>query len=171
MTTTRQQVLRFERQGGEWVVNKTTWEDVEKSEFMLLEANPQPFTIEQWTFTNHSGGWFHPIHVHLVDAKVIARNTNGGKPFAWENGPKDTFYIGEGEFVTTLIQFETQPDGEGRYMIHCHNVSHEDHDMVVQFSAGNPLDNDPIKADPPLRDPLPLNAFPPVYRPGFPPGT
>jgi hypothetical protein len=50
------------------------------------------------------------VHVHLVDAKIIARNTNGGQPFAWERGPKDVFYVGEGEFVTTLIQFQTQPE-------------------------------------------------------------
>jgi len=42
---------------------------------------------------------------------------------------------------------------------------------MLQFSAGDKNANDPIKASPPFRDPLPLTAFPPVYRPGFPPGT
>jgi spore coat protein A len=163
--------LRFERQGGEWVVNKTTWEDVEKTDFTLLAANPQPFAVEQWVLSNHSGGWFHPVHIHLIDAKISARNTNGGKPFAWEGGPKDVFYLGEGEFVTALIQFKTQVNGEGRYMIHCHNLVHEDHDMMVQMSVGDLRKNDPITSARPLRDPLPATAFPPVYRPGFPPGT
>jgi spore coat protein A len=170
MATARRELV-FERQGGEWVINKTTWEDVEKTGFTLLAANPQPFTVEQWTITNKGGGWFHPVHVHLVDAKFIARNTNGGKPFPWEGGPKDVYYAGENESITMLIQFQTQPGGEGKYMIHCHNVSHEDHDMMVQYSVGDPRANDPITADPPKPDPLPATAFPPVYRPSFPAGT
>jgi len=69
------------------------------------------------------------------------------------------------------MQFDTQPGGEGKYMIHCHNTSHEDHDMMVQYSAGNPQSNDPVKSDPPVPDPLPPTAFPPVYRPQLPAGT
>ncbi|HET7822277.1 MAG TPA: multicopper oxidase domain-containing protein [Ornithinibacter sp.] len=163
--------LRFERQSGVWKVNGVTWEDVEATGFRLLFANPVPFSIEQWTMVNESGGWFHPVHVHLVNARIIARNTNGGKPFAWELGPKDVFYLGEGESVTALMQFATQPNGQGKYMIHCHNLVHEDHDMMVQFSAGNPADNDPVTSDPPVPDTTPADSFPPVYRPGFPAGT
>lgn len=163
--------LRFERDHGQWTVNGVTWQDVEASGFTKLFANPQPFDVEQWTITNDSGGWFHPVHIHLVEAKIIARNTNGGKPFAWETGPKDVFYAGEGESITTLMQFVTQPNGQGRYMIHCHNLSHEDHDMMVQFSAGDPRSNDPVTTDPPIRDTTPLNAFPAVYLPGWPAGT
>jgi len=32
-------------------------------------------------------------------------------------------------------------------MIHCHNLVHEDHDMMVQYEAGTGGD-DPIEADP-----------------------
>ena len=163
--------LRFERKHDSWVINGVTWEDVEASGFTKLFANPLPFSVEQWTLVNDSGGWFHPVHVHLIEGKIIARNTNGGKPFAWELGPKDVFYAGEGESVTALLQFNTLPNGEGKYMIHCHNLTHEDHDMMVQFAAGNPRDNDPVASDPPVLDTTPLNAFPPVYAPGFPPGT
>ena len=163
--------MRFERQGGEWTINGVTWEDVEASGFTKLFANPRPFDVEQWTIVNDSGGWFHPVHIHLIDAKIIARNTNGGKPFAWERGPKDVFYTGEGESVTVLMQFGTQPDGEGRYMIHCHNLSHEDHDMMVQFSAGDPRKNDPIATDPPVLDTTPVTSFAPRYRRRFPAGT
>ncbi len=163
--------LRFERDGGQWTINGVTWEDVETSGFTRLFANPRPFSVEQWTFVNSSGGWFHPVHVHLISAKIIARNTNGGRPFAWELGPKDVFYVGEGESVTTLIQFATQPGGEGKYMIHCHNLTHEDNDMMVQFSAGDPNDNDPITSDPPVLDPSAGATSPPVYLPGYPPGT
>ena len=42
------------------------------------------------------------------------------------------------------MRFENQV---GRYMMHCHNLVHEDHDMMVQFEVGDGGD-DPIKADP-----------------------
>jgi spore coat protein A len=32
---------------------------------------------------------------------------------------------------------------EGRYMIHCHNLVHEDHDMMSQFRVGPKRDDDP----------------------------
>ena len=154
-----------------WTINGVSWEDVEATGFKLLFANPAPFSVEQWTMVNESGGWFHPVHIHLINARIIARNTNGGKPFAWELGPKDVFYLGENESVTALMQFGTQPNGEGKYMIHCHNLVHEDHDMMVQFSAGNPNDNDPVASDRPVLDTTPVDSFPPVYRPEFPAGT
>jgi spore coat protein A, manganese oxidase len=170
MATVKRQ-LRFMRQHGLWTVNGVIWDDVERSGFTKLFGNPQPFAIEQWTIINESGGWFHPVHIHLIDAKIIARNTNGGKPFAWEGGPKDVFYAGENESITTLIQFDATRQDGGRYMIHCHNLVHEDHDMMVQFSVGDLRTNDPITTDPPIRDTRPVNAFPPVYRPLFPAGT
>jgi spore coat protein A len=170
MATVKRQ-LRFERQHGQWTINGVIWDDIERSGFTKLFGNPQPFAVEQWTIINQSGGWFHGVHIHLVDAKIIARNTNGGKPFAWELGPKDVFYAGENESITTLMQFDALPQEGGRYMIHCHNLVHEDHDMMVQYAVGDLRLNNPITADPPRRDTLPANAFPPVYRPLFPPGT
>ena len=163
--------LRFDRRGGRWTINGVTWQDVEATGFTELFANPAPFSVEEWTFINSSGGWFHPVHVHLVAAKITARNTDGAEPFAWERGPKDVFYLGEGESVTTLMQFVTQPNGQGKYMIHCHNLTHEDHDMMVQFAAGNPTDNDPVTSDPPVLDTTPADSFPPVYLPTLPAGT
>jgi len=167
--------LKVERVHGLWTISGVTWGDVERSGFTKLFGNPQPYDIEQWTITNASGGWFHPVHIHLIDAKIIARNTNGGKPFAWEGGPKDVFYAGENESITMLMQFSTQgtasPTEGGRYMMHCHNLVHEDHDMMVQFSVGDLRNNNPMTADPAIPDTLPANAFPPVYRPGLPAGT
>ena len=164
--------LKLERSKGEWRINDKTWADVEKSGFSLLFGNPKPYDIEQWTITNTSGGWFHPLHIHLIDAKVIARNTNGGKPFAWETGPKDTFYAGENETITALMQFDTGLGSTGgRYMVHCHNLVHEDHDMMVQFAVGDWLTNDPVSSAPPYVDPLPGDAYPARYRIDYAAGT
>lgn len=164
--------MRLERQNGTWKINDKTWTDVEKSGLSLLFANPKPYDIEQWTITNGSGGWFHPLHIHLIDAKIIARNTNGGKPFTWETGPKDTFYIGENETVTALMQFDTGLGSSGgRYMVHCHNLVHEDHDMMVQFAVGDWRNNDPVTSAPAYLDVSPMAASSPTYRTGYAAGT
>jgi hypothetical protein len=147
----RRRVLEFERGGGEWTVNGRTWQDVVDSGFREVVADPGLDDIEVWSLQNGGGGWFHPIHLHLVDQKILSRN--GRPPFDYELGPKDTVYVGENETVEVIIKFGPH---RGRYMIHCHNTSHEDHDMMVQFSVGLGADevdpHDPIATDPPRRD-------------------
>ncbi len=61
-------------------------------------------------------------------------------------------YIGEDEIVRLLIKFTTAPgcDG-GKYMVHCHNLPHEDHDMMQQFAVGDIEQYDPIHAAPPQK--------------------
>jgi spore coat protein A len=48
---------------------------------------------------------------------------------------------------------------KGRYMLHCHNLVHEDHDMMGQFGVGftpGEVDaNDPMTAAPAKVDNLP----------------
>ena len=63
-----------------------------------------------------------------------------------EVGPKDVVYIGEGETVRLLCTFASESHRTGRYMVHCHNLPHEDHDMMQQFAVGEPergWDEDP----------------------------
>jgi FtsP/CotA-like multicopper oxidase with cupredoxin domain len=145
--TTRQ--MRFDRSGGQWTINGTTWDDVVNSDYQMVLANPQLGDVEIWELHNNSGGWFHPVHIHLVDFKILDRN--GLPPEPYERGPKDTVYVGEGEVVRVIMRFERE---EGRYMIHCHNLVHEDHDMMGQFLVGKDSPTcDPIRADEPARQP------------------
>ena len=123
--------LEFVRQHGQWTVNGRTWEDVIRSNFTFLLAAPTPDSVEVWEFKNSSGGWNHPVHVHFVDFKVLSRN--GSPPLPQEKGPKDVVYLGENETVRVLIRFT---NGHGKYMMHCHNTVHEDHDMMGQFEMG-----------------------------------
>ena len=132
-------------------VNNTTWDDIVASNYQTVVANPQPDEVQIWEITNKSGGWFHPTHIHLVDFKILSRN--GKAPYNYELGPKDVAYVGENESVRLITRFAHQT---GRYMIHCHNLPHEDHDMMHQFSVGlkdgDVDENDPIWADPPADD-------------------
>jgi spore coat protein A, manganese oxidase len=120
---TRKWVL--ERKDGLWTINGKIW-DPERS-----DADVGLNDVEIWELTNKSGGWFHPLHIHLIDFKILDRN--GKPPFAYERGPKDTVYIGENETVRVIARFRPN---QGKYMMHCHNLVHEDHDMMTNFDVG-----------------------------------
>ena len=156
MTLTREMAvvrrrLEFKRDGGQWTINGRTWDDVIASGFREVVGNPGLGDVEVWTYQNGGGGWFHPVHMHLVDQQILSRN--GRPPFDYELGPKDVIYVGENESVDIIMRFGPN---RGRYMIHCHNLVHEDHDMMVQFSVGLGADevdpHDPIATDPAQRD-------------------
>ncbi|MGY1639298.1 multicopper oxidase domain-containing protein [Geodermatophilus sp. SYSU D00742] len=137
--------MELERTNGLWVINDQTWDDVVRSKYEKVFANVAPNSVEIWEVENSSGGWFHPLHVHLVDFQVLDRN--GQPPRPEERGPKDVVYVGEGETIRVLMRFEHE---EGRYMIHCHNLSHEDHDMMIQYQVGHhDIDCDSINTCPP----------------------
>lgn len=121
-------VMSFHRSGGLWTINGKTWKDVVRSNYSYVLADPLTDTTEIWEFRNDSGGWHHPVHMHFVDFKVLSRN--GRPPHDYELGPKDTVYVGEYDRVRVLVNFA---GGAGKYMIHCHNMVHEDHDMMGQF--------------------------------------
>ena len=145
----RTRQFEFKRDGGQWTINGTTWDDVINSGFQMVLANPGFGDVEIWELKNSSGGWFHPVHIHLVDFKILDRN--GQPPFAYEKGAKDVAYIGEGETVRVIMRFEHE---QGRYMMHCHNLVHEDHDMMAQFLVGvDSAVQDPINADRAARKP------------------
>jgi putative cell wall-binding protein len=55
---------------------------------------------------------------------------NGVAPPASERGWKDTVRVRPGETVTIAARFGGY---SGTYVYHCHNLEHEDHDMMAQF--------------------------------------
>ncbi|KQU67395.1 multicopper oxidase family protein [Phycicoccus sp. Root101] len=135
--------MNFVRANGQWTINGTTWEDVVRSRFMKVLANPRIDDVEIWELRNPSGGWHHPAHIHFIDFRILSRN--GRPPLPHELGAKDVVFLGENESVRLLIKFD---GGRGKYMIHCHNLVHEDHDMMSQFEirddvtpAHDPLSN------------------------------
>lgn len=142
----RTRTFRFERSSGLWQINGRTWEK------NRVDANPDFRNVEIWNLVNTGGGWVHPVHVHLVDSQILDRN--GRPPLPYERGWKDVFFIGENETVRIIARFGPN---QGKYMMHCHNIVHEDHDMMTQFEVGQG-GPDPITAAPakPLPPELPL---------------
>jgi spore coat protein A, manganese oxidase len=144
--STPQRTLSFDRNNGHWTINGKTWEDVIKSDFTAAIATPKLNDVEVWTLKNDHGGWFHPIHIHLIDFKILSRSGKTVGVFPYERGPKDVVYLGENETVKIIAKFGPQA---GRYMMHCHNLVHEDHDMMHQFWVKNPDPNaGPVDYDP-----------------------
>lgn len=120
--------FRFHRTNGEWRINGVGFADVENR----MLANVPRGTVEIWELENSSDGWSHPIHVHLVDFKVIARDGDRGvMPYEAE-GLKDVVWLGRGESV--LVEAHYAP-WDGVYMFHCHNLIHEDQDMMAAFNV------------------------------------
>ena len=115
----------FDQRNDMWVINGNTWDK------NRIDANPGLNDIEIWTFHNSHRDWFHTVHVHLVDFQILDRNRN--QPLPYERGWKDVVYGGEDEFIRVIARFERN---QGKYMIHCHNSVHEDHDMMTQFEVG-----------------------------------
>jgi len=152
--TTR--TMALVREHGRWTINGQTWDDVVASAYTKALASPPLNGVEVWEIQNDSGGWHHPLHIHLVDFRILDRelDRNGVRvaPRPNELGPKDVVYVGENERVRLIMCFGPQ---QGRYMIHCHNLVHEDHDMMGQFWVGGTGGDDPLTAAPPQPLPAP----------------
>src|SRR4051812_7883343 len=82
----RTRLMEFKRDGGQWTVNGRTWEDVINSNFTQVVAHPALGDVEIWDLKNSSGGWFHPVHIHLVDFKILSRN--GSRRVPTSRGPR-----------------------------------------------------------------------------------
>lgn len=83
-------------------------------------ARPRLGTVERWRFTTDV---HHPVHAHLVHFQV----EQDGTP-AW----KDTIDVGPTSRAEVLVPIEGY---RGRYVLHCHNLEHEDRMMMADFSV------------------------------------
>ncbi len=90
-----------------------------------------PFgSTEIWRFVNDSE-FPHPVHVHEVQFQVLTRQGGRNQRFPWEAGWKDTVLVFPGEAVEVIARFDRH---RGRYLMHCHNLVHEDLGMMANFS-------------------------------------
>jgi len=127
-----------------------------------ITENPNLGDTEIWEIYNATGD-AHPIHVHLVHFEILRRNKftadaveqpvhthDGGVGVGFrlenivvdtvtpvrvldaEQGPKDMVLCYPGEVTLIKMKF----DKPGRYVWHCHILSHEDHEMMRPFHVG-----------------------------------
>jgi spore coat protein A len=130
--------------------------------FEPITENPMPDDVEVWEVYNATED-AHPIHIHLVTFQIVNRESFagfvdpipgqqhdgtvgvGGKltltalggdvrpPAANEAGWKDTAVMLPGEVTRVIAKF----DRPGRYVWHCHILSHEDHEMMRPYQVGS----------------------------------
>jgi spore coat protein A len=90
-----------------------------------IEADVRLGEVEIWRFTSDV---HHPVHVHLDPFQVLSRR--GREPGPYDAGWKDTVDLAPSETVEVAVRFADYP---GRYLVHCHNLEHEDMAMMAAF--------------------------------------
>ncbi len=103
-------------------------------------------TTEEWLLRNDTlaGNWVHPVHIHFEEGRIIerTRRINVGLPtettinvplLPWEdanNSRRDVYSLPGQESLRIRLAFR---DFVGRYLIHCHNMNHEDAFMMLRW--------------------------------------
>jgi len=89
--------------------------------------------LEEWRFINNTNN-YHPMHVHGVLFQVYSRNGNTNL-LPNDKGWKDTVLVNPNETVSVLVKFS---DYSGQYLLHCHNLEHEDDGMMLNIQIDSP---------------------------------
>ena len=117
----RHRRFEFDKENEVWTINSKIF-DVEQP-----MAKPKRGTAEIWTLKG-KGSWHHPVHIHFEEGRILSRN--GVPPPPHESGRKDVYVLQPDEEVRVFIRFR---DFLGKYMMHCHNLVHEDHAMMLRW--------------------------------------
>jgi FtsP/CotA-like multicopper oxidase with cupredoxin domain len=117
--------FEFNTQHGNFTINGRRWDPARVDDFPILN------TTEEWTLFNSGGGWGHPVHIHLGRFRIIDIQGRAPRPGEFQ-GFKDVVWLGPNQQVKLIHQFW---NFTGRFVFHCHNGSHEDHDMMSQFEV------------------------------------
>ncbi|MCH1572330.1 MAG: multicopper oxidase domain-containing protein [Longimicrobiales bacterium] len=88
-------------------------------------------TTEVWRIVNETG-LAHPVHVHAGQFRVLSRTGSRGQVMPWEQGLKDTVLVLPQETVEIAVRFDRFP---GVFLMHCHNLEHEDAGMMMNFQV------------------------------------
>jgi spore coat protein A len=104
-----------------WLINGRPYDPIEPI------ARPRLGDVEIWQLSTDLD---HPIHLHLDQFQVLSRN--GRAPHRADAGWKDTVYLPATELAEIAVRFTDYP---GRYVLHCHNLEHEDMAMMATFTT------------------------------------
>jgi spore coat protein A len=92
-----------------------------------ISATPKLGSVEIWKLASTER---HPVHLHLAPFQVLSRR--GDLPGPYDSGWKDTVELAPGETVEVIARFDGY---RGKYVLHCHNLEHEDMGMMVNFQV------------------------------------
>ncbi|MEV6864152.1 multicopper oxidase family protein [Streptosporangium subroseum] len=91
-----------------------------------MDARPRLGDTEIWRLTSDVA---HPVHLHLAHFQVLS--VNGERP-AGQPEWKDTVELRDAQTVEIITRFTGY---RGRYVMHCHNLEHEDMAMMATFEV------------------------------------
>jgi FtsP/CotA-like multicopper oxidase with cupredoxin domain len=99
-------------------------------------------TCEEWFINNNTPNadgptnWAHPVHIHFEEFRILKRFAIIAGVFQevpvtpLSRGRKDVTKVEPGEAALIRMNFR---DYIGKYLIHCHNMGHEDAFMMVAW--------------------------------------
>jgi FtsP/CotA-like multicopper oxidase with cupredoxin domain len=154
---TNERVWTFDYDGGLWTVNGKIMDP------NRIDALVEQDKAEIWTFRNTGNDWSHPVHCHFTEFLILEINgepydpntlqtlVNGRHEFIRYDdlGPDDVipmFMGGHRRDVSTILPNEEMKvfirfnDFLGKHVMHCHNVVHEDHAMMIRWDIVRPED-------------------------------
>ena len=117
--------LNFDRLNGQWSINGQFVDPTLEAPRIRVGLN----SIENWLLSNVTGNWTHPIHIHFEEHQILSRN-GVRPPLAIEHGRKDVTQLRPDSRERLFFRFR---DFHGRYPLHCHNLIHEDHAMMLRW--------------------------------------
>ncbi len=128
IASAQRRTFEFERRNGSWVINDEQV-DLERAVAQVPLDTPQV-----WRLVNKSGGWWHPVHVHLEMMRILSREDEPMGPLEGDGLAKtDTAVLGPNSEVEVFFNFRDYP---GPWVFHCHIIEHEDHFMMARFDVG-----------------------------------
>jgi len=92
--------------------------------------------VEQWTIVNASG-FSHSFHIHDIQFHLTSRTGGTGAIANYEQGWKDTLFIGQNSSVSFIAKFDGFASNSNPFMYHCHFSNHEDEGLMGQFLVVN----------------------------------
>lgn len=129
----RRRTFKFDYDNGLWTVNGRLM-DPDR-----VDAKIEQGSAEIWTFQNNGQMWAHPIHTHFEEFQIIAIN---GKPLPPDSVLRSRKDVVELEPMTEVTFFGRWRDFLGKHVMHCHNVVHEDHAMMIRWDIVPPGQGD-----------------------------
>ncbi len=117
---------------------------------LTFDMDATPITVKRaskeiWVLQNATRSMPHPMHVHGFQFRVLERRgspqqvshlaSNAQGLLASDLGWKDTVLVWPGETVRIALDFTHSFHGDQVYMLHCHNLEHEDQGMMLNFKV------------------------------------
>jgi FtsP/CotA-like multicopper oxidase with cupredoxin domain len=124
----RRRTFEFNRRHGVWAINGESV-DLERPIAVIERNSP-----EVWKLRNGSGGWWHPVHVHLEFMRVLRRDGRPALDVLERDGmaKRDVITLGPNSEVEVFFKFRDFP---GPWVFHCHTLEHEDAFMMARFDV------------------------------------